>query len=193
MPSTPTSSARTVLVFSAALAGCTGEGSPPVLGLPPPEPPASGPSALQTLLTPQDVVVGTPTDVYTRIARGVLNCWFGASGPLKQRYIYHAEAQPASKGGLSEIKIMTRDLAADDPRALRAYRIVISPSADKTKVETENVRMTEPLASRLKADVERWSKDQEGCGEEPVTAGWTAEPAADPKASKSLKKKEKTP
>ncbi len=143
---------------------------------------------------PKDLVVGTPTEVYTRIARGVLTCWFGSSGPLKASYIYHADAEPASKGGGSEIKILTRDADADDPRALRAYRVVISPSQDKTKVEVENVRLPEPLAERLKKDVERWASDEQGCGEGPVTAGWGAEPSVEPpKTQKDKKAKSQKP
>lgn len=185
-----------VCLLTAAVSGCAGSGlTPPVIG----EAPApaettdpAAPSALQKLLLPKDVVMGTPTEVYTRIARGVLTCWFGAEGPLKAQYIYHAAAEPASRGGNSEIKIMTRDMAADDPRALRAYRVGISPSQDKTRVEIENVRLPEPLADRLKLDVERWSASEDsGCGETPVTAGWAAEPAIAVQAAKNEKKQPK--
>lgn len=168
-----------VLTIAAATAGCSA--TLPDVSVPAPKSAAAAdagiPSAtvaLQGGLLPQDLVAATPTEVYTRVARGVLSCWFGAAGPLKARYIYHAEAEPASKGGASEIKIMTRDAAADDPRALRAYRIVFAPSDGKTRVEIENVRIPEPLATRLKLDVKRWSRDEVGC-EDPVTAGWSAE------------------
>ncbi|MBX9862702.1 MAG: hypothetical protein K2Y42_08100 [Hyphomicrobium sp.] len=188
-------------LLTAALSGCSGSGlTPPVIGEPAPAPATaevsdpSAPSALQKLLLPKDVVVGTPTEVYTRIARGVLTCWFGAEGPLKAQYIYHAAAEPASRGGNSEIKIMTRDMAADDPRALRAYRVAISPSQDKTRVEIENVRLPEVLANRLKLDVERWAAAEDGgCGETPVTAGWAAEPAVAVQAAKNDKKHKKKP
>ncbi len=43
-------------------------------------------------------IVGSPTEVYERIARGVLSCWFGTNGPLKANYVYHAEAEPAGEG-----------------------------------------------------------------------------------------------
>jgi len=184
-----------------ALGACALQGPGPVAGLPsPPEaekqetggiPSAS--EALKGALKPEGLVVGTPTEVYTRIARGVLTCWFGASGPLKASYIYHAEAEPQSKGGSSEIKILTRDADADDPRALRAYRIVIAPSGGETRVETENVRLPEPLAARLKEDVGRWSGDEAGCGEGPVTAGWTAEPVVGTPVSLEKKNKNKKP
>jgi hypothetical protein len=186
--------ALVALASAGAAAGCSGSGTAPALGLPSPAgeaPSTSATATLQTILTPQDLVVGTSTEVYTRIARGVLTCWFGAEGPLKASYIYHAEAEPASKGGNSEIKIMTRDVDADDPRALRAYRILIAPSESKTKVEVENVKLPEPLAARLKQDVERWSRDEPGCGEGPVTAGWGAEQVVETKQAKKPEKSKK--
>ncbi len=187
-------------VMALACAGCSGSGlTPPVIGepadapVPPPAQETAGadePSTLKKLFLPKDVVVGTSTEVYTRIARGVLTCWFGADGPLKSKYIYHAQADPVSRGGNSEIKIMTRDADAEDPRALRAYRIGISPSQENTRVEIENVRLPEDLALRLKADVERWSAAENGgCGENPVTAGWSAEPTP---AAKPAQKDKKT-
>jgi hypothetical protein len=188
-----------VIGLSLAYSGCSGESAAPILGLPKPaeqsevDEKPSVLTALLTPLTPQKPVVGTPTEVYTRVARGVLTCWFGASGPLKSGFIYHADAEPASKGGNSEIKILTRDPAAEDPRSIRAYLVAISPSDGKTKVEIENVRIPEPLASRLTADVERWSTDESGCGERPVTAGWAAEQVQDTKAAKKGKAKAKSP
>jgi hypothetical protein len=139
------------------------------------------------VLIPQSgPIVGSPTEVYTRIARGALTCWFGAAGPLKARYIYHAEAEPPSKGGSSEIEIFAKEEGASDPRALRAYRVVISTAELKTKLEIENVKMNEPLLSRLNADVSRWAADEAGCGEAAVTAGWSAHdvPAAQAKPGK---------
>lgn len=148
-------------------------------------------SPLSSFLVQKGMVVGTPTEVYTRIARGVLTCWFGASGPLKAGYIYHADAEPASKGGRSEIKIMVRDMTAADPRALRAYRIQISPSDSATKVEAENVRLPEVLATRLETDIERWSRDEPGCGEGPVTGGWAASEVEEKAAEKGKAKAKK--
>ena len=110
--------------------------------------------SLTALLPEGDSIVGSPTEVYTRVARGVLTCWFGAAGPLKSTHIYHAEADPASKGGKSEIEIFRKDPTAPDPRSLRAYRILIQPSgSSSTKVEVENLTIDEPLASRLGSDV----------------------------------------
>ena len=166
-----------VLLLAAAGTGCTGLSLPSLEEVGADEAPPG--SAIQAMLIPSGRVVGSPTEVYTRVARGVLTCYFGADGPLKANYIYHAQAEPASKGGNSRIRIMTRDHEASDPRALRAYLIEIGPGdGGVTKVEVENRRLSEPQAASLKQDVERWSTGEEGCGEGPVTAGWQAEPGA---------------
>jgi hypothetical protein len=175
-------------------AGCAGQGAAPLLGVPSPATQTGSTgdgdgdddktSPLSAFLVRNGMVVGSPTDVYTRIARGILTCWFGAAGPLKRGYIYHADAEPASKGGRSEIKIMIRDMTATDPRSLRAYHVVIEPSDTATKVEVENVRIPEVLAARLGTDIERWSRDEAGCGEGPVTGGWAAKEVEEKAAKK---------
>jgi hypothetical protein len=187
------------------VAGCA-NGPSPLTGLPqvgdvttsatppptatPPKPVLEVPS-LTALLPSSDNIVGSSTEVYTRIARGVLTCWFGAAGPLKSTHVYHAEADPASKGGKSEIEIFQKDPTASDPRSLRAYRVVILPSGSTAKVEIENIKIAEPLASRLGADVLRWSQSEGGCGDSPVTGGWAAQqvaPTAEPPAKKAKQK-----
>ncbi|MEQ1577236.1 MAG: hypothetical protein ABL894_06255 [Hyphomicrobium sp.] len=145
--------------------------------------------SLTSLTKGANLPVGSPTDIYTRVARGALTCWFGASGPLKGPYIYHAEADPPSKGGRAEIVVRTRDLTASDPRSLKAYRISIEPGGEGTNVTVENAKIAEPLASRLTADVHRWAADQEGCSEEPVTTGWTAQSGASPATAKKAASK----
>lgn len=132
-------------------------------------------STLKALLPQGRPIVGTPTELYTRIARGALTCWFGASGPLKTGFIYHAEAAPPSKGGRSEIVIRVRDKSSADPRSLRAYRIVIAPGETGPVIEVENVTIPEPLAAQLGDDVRRWAADEEGCSTTPATATWTAD------------------
>ena len=132
---------------------------------------------MSTFAIGADRVVGTPTEVYTRVARGALTCWFGAAGGLRQSYIYHANAEPPSKGGRSEIIVYARDNGASDPRSQKAYEIEIATVDGKTKLDVQNVKMPEPLATRMNADVARWAADEEGCGNGPITAGWSAQEA----------------
>jgi len=144
------------------------------------------------MLPKGEQVIGTPTELYTRIARGALTCWFGASGPLKGEYMYHADADPPSKGGRSEITIRVKDKTASDPRSLRAYRVMIAPGETGTVLDIENTKIPEPLASSLTSDVRRWAGDEEGCSAKPATAAWTADqkaPGTDKKSPKAAAKK----
>jgi hypothetical protein len=175
-----------MVLGSSLLAACSADGGSSTFGLPSPADLSVSALSLAGALIPQSgPIVGTPTEVYTRIARGALTCWFGAAGPLKSLYIYHAEAEPPSRGGTSEIVIFAKDVGAGDPRALRVYRVLISTAEAKTKLEIENIKLQEPLVSRLNADVGRWAADEAGCGEGPVTAGWSPQ---DVPAGKSAKK-----
>ena len=151
-------------------------------------------ATLKAMLPKGEQIVGTPTELYTRIARGALTCWFGASGPLKGAYMYHADAAPPSKGGRSEIIIRTKDKDAADPRSLRAYRITIAPGKSGSVLETENVKIPEPLATSLGADVRRWAADDEGCSAAPATGDWNAgaKPPETEKAAAKPAKKSKT-
>lgn len=174
-----------VLIFGGLAGGCSSDGGSTALGLPSASDLSIGALPSISALAPhQGRIVGTPTEVYTRVARGVLTCWFGAAGPLKSGYIYHADADPPSKGGRSEIVIFEKDEAAADPRALRVYRLLISTVEEKTKLDVENLKIAEPLASRLNADIARWAANEEGCGEGPITAGWTADRAPPPAPQK---------
>jgi hypothetical protein len=171
-------STAVVLIFGGLAGACSSDGGSTALGLPSASDLSIGAlPSISALVAHQGPIVGTPTEVYTRVARGALTCWFGAAGPLKSRYIYHADAEPPSKGGRSEIVIFEKDTSADDPRSMRVYRLLISMVEEKTKLEVENLKIPEPLASRLKEDIDRWAANEEGCSEGPITAGWTAEKA----------------
>lgn len=168
------------------LAGCSGSSTLTTADLPSvgalPDLPSLSSFAPKT-------VVGTPTEVYTRIARGAVTCWFGATGPLKGRHIYHADAQPQSKGGAAEITIFQKDSSHPDPRALKAYWIGIVPTGEVPRVEVQNFKIEEPLASRMQADVNRWaSSTNEGCVEAPTIQDWSAQQHLPGEKRKAAKK-----
>jgi len=164
------------LIAFATLAGCAGADGPSPLTLPAVDvAPESSPLQSVAALAVAPQPVGSPTEVYTRVARGILTCWFGANGPLKPAYIYHAEADPPSKGGGSVIAIHSRDKQVADPRSIRAWRLAIVPVSGGAKLEIENRKLPEEFAKRLEGDVRRWAAADEGCGEGPVTAGWGSE------------------
>lgn len=128
----------------------------------------------------QGAVVGSPTEVYSRVARGAMTCWFGTTGPLKASYVYHAEALPAAQGGKAQIVIHERDRLSEDPRGLRAFRVQIAPNGDTARVAVENLKLEAQLASSMEKDVHRWAGGAIGCTEEEAGAwapqGATAAP-----------------
>lgn len=133
-------------------------------------------------------IVGAPTEVYERIARGIMTCWFGTSGPLKADYVYHAEAEPAGKGGKAEIIIHERDRVSDNPKGLRAYRIAIMPDGETTTLLFENFKLPEPKANSMEADARRWGAGAFGCADMEA-GGWSENKPEPPEAAKDGKKK----
>jgi hypothetical protein len=119
--------------------------------------------------------MGTPTQIYTRVARGAQICWFGGNGALKSKYIFYADAEPPSKGGQSEIVIHERDATTPNPRGARAFRVLVTPSGDNAALQTENVRFPLEVGQKMIADVRRWARDDLTCAGSGQTTGWTPE------------------
>jgi hypothetical protein len=109
------------------------------------------------------IAPGTPTDVYALVARGVLNCWFGAGGPLKASHVFQAEAEPPSKGGTAEIVIHERDVALRDQRGTRAYRVSFASEASGVRVGMTALKFETKVAEAMAKDVEVWAKGGAGC------------------------------
>lgn len=174
-----------VAAGSCLLAACTGSISPTALGM------------MTTGKLPElpkidyepDPVVGSPIEVYSSVARGAMTCWFGAKGPLKGRYIYHADTEPPSKGSRADIVIHALDPAAPSPRGLRTFRVSMKTENEKTTLAVENLKMPEPLATRMKDDVKRWAAGEAGCGEVDAKGQWAPKDAVAEAASAKEKKK----
>lgn len=162
--------------MSASLAGCSGNGA-----MIPSLPQLTGGQTEAT-------IVGSPTEVYERIARGALSCWFGTKGPLKANFVYHAEAEPPGKGGKAEIAIHERDRKYEGPKGPRAYRIVIESESDKTTLTFENLKLPDPLAASMEADARRWGSGEVGCTE--VQSGGWSENTPNPSPAKDGKAKD---
>lgn len=121
-------------------------------------------------------IVGTPTDIYARVARGALACWFGKAGPLKDTYVYHANAEPPSKGGKAKIVVHERESSAENPRGLRAFRISIVPDGESSKIAIENLKLPEPLGTSMENDVQRWARGGIGCAGSNDNREWAPKP-----------------
>jgi hypothetical protein len=146
-----------------AAAGCSGTS---VMTLPPPpqgqlEPGVAG--ASQVPLETTVIVPGTPTEVYSLVARGALGCWFGADGPLKPTHVFEAEAQPPANGGAAEIVLYERDESLRDKRGPRALRVDIVSSPPSVRVGITSIRMDPQMAQHMTKDVEVWARGGSGC------------------------------
>jgi hypothetical protein len=105
-----------------------------------------------------------PSEIYSRIARGAMACWFAPSGPLKQTHVFHADVAPPSENAGAEIVIHERDRAAPSPLSLRAYKISIARTPEGTAVAEQNVKLPEPLAKTMAEDIRRWAGGNFDCG-----------------------------
>jgi len=133
-----------------------------------------------------------PVEIYSRIARGALSCWFGPQGSLKKTHIFHADAAPPSAGGEAEIILHERDLGAQSPRSLRWFRINVVKSGEGSTVQIENLRFPEPAAREMTADVVRWASGTYDCSVMGV-GGWEAKPAAGKEPSAGTPKTKAAP
>lgn len=120
-------------------------------------------ASLPTLPLPTAAYPEPTAEIYSRIARGALGCWFSTSGTLKRTHIFHADVAPPSDKAGAEIIIHERDDAAQSPRSFKTYRVRITPGPEGTFVATENIKLPEPLASTMTEDVRRWAGGQAGC------------------------------
>ncbi|MEO1206601.1 MAG: hypothetical protein AAFV45_09735 [Pseudomonadota bacterium] len=116
--------------------------------------------------------VGSATDVYSRIARGVLTCWLGANGPLKSTHLFHAVSQPERLGGLSQIVLYQKAKGKERKRGARAATVTIEPFGSSATVSFENLRLDDRLAERFNANVHSWAADNEGCAPKGINEGW---------------------
>ena len=183
-----------VLAAAIGATGCASTNEAPAISLPSLPSVGSIPSIGSGA---HDRPLGSSTDLYARIGRGAVACWFGAKGPLKLSYIYHADAEPASRGGRAEIIIHQREPGQPNPRGAKAYRVAIEPAGESATLATENLKMPEPMGRGMTSDVERWSKGETGCASADAVAAWNPkepEPTAalKPKAGQTAKAKPKT-
>lgn len=154
-----------------SLLGCAGTEGTSLISLQPANPPPNTGAVKPVgdlLLGP--FPVGSPTEIYTRIGRGILKCWFGSDGPLKPNYKFYADAEPPSKGGASQISIHIKEETSLDPRSKRAWRVGIVPSPDGTSLQIENIKLPEVFAQPLETDVRRWGAGEEDCSLRPNLA-----------------------
>lgn len=168
------------ILLSAALTGCAGNGAvdTSVLTAGTTGALAALPDAAASIAKGMQQPVGSPTDIYTRIARGMLTCWLGGYGRLRSRYMFQAEAQPEHMGGVSTVSIHERVPNSPNQPGRITFQVTIQPFGETATVSAENRHMPPTIADNLSQDVYRWAAGEEGCLEAGVTSGWGAIPSA---------------
>jgi hypothetical protein len=184
-----------VALLSAAPGACSSSGLPSLSAAPPtatpapfetgavPIAPTSASAAPETTI----VASGTPTEIYSLVARNALRCWFGANGPLKATHIFGAEAAPPSEGGTTEIVLQERDPTLRDQRGARAFRVAFVAQGGSVLVGITPLKVAAPLSELMVQDVETWARGGGGCQARAVSP--PVEAAPPPAAVKSGKGK----
>jgi hypothetical protein len=151
-----------------SLAGAAAQPSPSVEVAPR----TGQPDAFETAV----MVPGSPTGIYALVARGALNCWLGAAGPLRATHVFAAEAAPPSQGGAAEIVLHERDASLRDQRGPRALRLRFERVQGNVRVGISNLRLPAAMADATSRDVAAWAKGDGGCRAQEVAV--SAEPQA---------------
>ncbi len=113
-------------------------------------------------------VAGTPADVYGLIASGAMSCWFAPTGQLKKTHVFHADAEPPTKGGAAEIAVHERDLANGQTWGSRVFKIALKPSGEQTELAVENLKLPKAVADAMRDDVFDWAQGGKGCKLKPA-------------------------
>jgi hypothetical protein len=154
--------------LAAALAICSSACTPAKLAAPsdgsvPMETGGAPHSPSQALIESATTVAVNPTDAYAIVARGMLACWFGADGPLRNSHVFHAEATAPAQGGEAEIVIHERNAAQRDQRGLRALRVTFAPNTGGSRVGIAVLKAQPALSGAMVGDVESWIKGGSDC------------------------------
>ncbi|HXF52524.1 MAG TPA: hypothetical protein VNK52_00225 [Hyphomicrobiaceae bacterium] len=110
------------------------------------------------------------TEAYTRIAQAAMSCWFGPQGRLTGRYLFHADAEPPSRGGGVEIVIHERAVDQPKPWGPKAFRITLTGGGGYTAIDVENLRMPAPLAAEMRMQALSWARGTSTCTSKDVAA-----------------------
>lgn len=116
------------------------------------------------------------SEVYSRIARGANQCWFGPRGRFGTTHILHADAAPSMNGGAVEMVVHERAVDQPKPWGYKAFRVLLSesagldgsPGAGGTSIAVENTKLPDPEANRMRAEVFQWASGTEGCRADPA-------------------------
>lgn len=100
-----------------------------------------------------------PIDAYLLLGGKIKTCWFNPTGPLLPYHMYRADVSPEGETAKIGVYEMTRQKR---PGAI-AYLIVLQEERGYASVKTQNRKMPQEVAARLRYDVERWTRGDGSC------------------------------
>lgn len=117
---------------------------------------------------------------YAAIATGLQKCWLADKMPLQKSQFF---ARTKNKGE-EKSDIFVHGPAESPKRGPRIFSVHLTPKGAGTELLFDN-RLLDPLTeSKVRADVNRWAKGEEGCSEMAATNEITPERADQLKASR---------
>ena len=123
------------------------------------------PNAPTELLAPSsnaNIVTGTPSEIYQRIARQASKCWFGPFGSVHDRFMMSADVPPPTSSAPVTMAIHRRIAKSKKPWGPTLLRVQFSGTTSTT-VSFQNLGLKPPIRSRMTQGVLHWANGKQTC------------------------------
>lgn len=124
-------------------------------------------------------IVGSPEDIYLRIARQAQRCWFGPFGTLHGRYMMHADVPPPNSSEPVTITVHRRLANEKKPWGTSVLRLELTGQST-TSLVFANIGRDPAQQKAFREGLTRWANGQDDCGPEPP-AGANPAPVQPPR------------
>jgi len=149
-------------------------------GLPQPGAPSNISASLLVTNHNSNVVVGRPKDIYQRIARVAVRCWFGPFGALHNRFMTSAEVPPDPSDEPVRMAVHRRLPDLKKPWGPSLLRIELTGTTTTT-LSFENVGLEPQISTQMSSAFTSWANGRTDCPElrEPETKSSSRTSSAD--------------
>lgn len=109
-------------------------------------------------------IVGSPADIYQRIARQAQRCWFGPFGKLHTQYMMHADVPPPTSSEPVTLTVHRRLDSATKPWGPGLIRLELSGTSTTT-LTFENIGLKPAAQKTITEGLTRWANGRTDCGD----------------------------
>jgi len=109
-----------------------------------------------------NVVVGTPREIYEKIARRAQLCWFGPFGSVHDRYMMHADVPPPSSSAPVTMAVHRRLADLKKPWGPALMRVKFSGQTSTT-LSFQNNGLERAVMTRMSRTITRWANGRKNC------------------------------